>query len=226
VDAYIALSEFARAKFIEGGLPAERVFVKPNFVAPDPGAGAGKGGFALFAGRLSPEKGVETLLRAWDRLGDIPLRILGSGPLAPKVARRGVTPMGQVPREAVLDTLRRAAVLILPSEWYEGSPLILLEAFACGTPVIASRLGALAECIRDGETGLLFRPGDADELAAKVRYAFSQPEHLARMRLNARREYEALYTAERNYQMLMSIYEHATENARRRRRRASRGNPT
>lgn len=221
VDANIALSEFARSKFVDGGLPAERIFVKPNFVAPDPGAGDGSGGFALFAGRLAQEKGIPVLLRAWQVLADVPLRIAGDGPLAAEVQNSPQHMLGPQPRPAVLELLKRATVLVFPSTCYEGDPMILLEAFACGTPVIASRLGSMAERIRDGETGLLFNPGDAADLAAKVRYAFSHPEHLARMRVNARREFEAKYTAERNYQMLLGIYEHAIENARRRRRRAS-----
>src|SRR5215212_1442885 len=88
VNVYIALTEFARQKYIEGGLPAERIVVKSNFVHPDPGAGEGGGGYALFVGRLSPEKGLETLLAAWEQLGvKVPLKIVGSGPMAERVAK-------------------------------------------------------------------------------------------------------------------------------------------
>ncbi len=216
VDAYIALSEFARGKFIAGGLPAERVWVKPNFLN-DPGAGGGDGGYALFAGRLSAEKGIGTLVDAWNSVADIRLRVAGAGPLEQTRWPGGVQTLGQVPREEVLALLRRAVALIYPSVCFENAPMTILEAFACGTPVIASSLGAMAELVRHGYNGLLFRAGDARDLATQVRYAFTHPEHMAEMRRNARREYEEKYTPESNYRQLMAIYERAMENAQRRR---------
>jgi glycosyltransferase involved in cell wall biosynthesis len=212
VDAYIALSEFARGRFMAGGLPGERIFVKPNFIEPDPGVGTGAGGFALFVGRLVAEKGVEVLAEAWSQLPDIALRVVGDGPLRATRWSGSVHAMGALDRAQVWDQMRDARVLVFPSTCYENAPLTVLEAFACGTPVIASNLGAAAELVRHGHTGLLFRPGDAADLAAQVRYAFSQPEHLAQMRANARREFEQKYTAKRNYAQLMAIYEHALEN--------------
>jgi len=95
--------------------------------------------------------------------------------------------------------------------------MTIIEAFACGTPVIASDLGSIPEFVDDGRTGLLFRPGDAQDLAAKVRWAFDHPEQMAAMRRETRREYEQKYTPERNYKLLIDIYEKAIENARRRR---------
>lgn len=117
--------------------------------------------------------------------------------------------------------MKEARIVIVPSTNYEIGPLTILEAFACGTPVIASNFGSMAERVRDGHTGLLFRPGDPVDLAEKVRYAFTHPEHLAAMRINARREFEEKYTAERNYKVLIAIYEQAIENAQRRKRAAS-----
>ena len=221
VDAYIALSNFAREKFIAGGLPADRIFVKPNFVSPDPVIGSGSGNYALFAGRLSPEKGIETLSAAWRSLPGIPLKIAGDGPLNNTSWPSAAIPLGQQPRQHMTELLSEARVLVFPSTWYECAPMTILEAFACGTPVIASNLGSMAELVRDGHTGLLFRPGDPADLAEKVLYAFSHPEHLAAMRINARREFEEKYTAERNYKMLIAIYEQAIENAQRRKRAAS-----
>jgi glycosyltransferase involved in cell wall biosynthesis len=221
VDAYIALSEFSRSKFIAGGLPAERIMVKPNFVFPAPQTGAGSGNYALFVGRLSQEKGIETLATAWNTLPDIPLTVVGAGPLTQTTWLFGISALGHQPHHEVIRLIRDARVLIFPSTWYECAPMTVLEAFACGTPVIASDLGSMAELVRDGHTGLLFRPGDPADLAEKVRYAFSHPEHLAQMRINARREFEEKYTAERNYKMLISIYEQAIENARRRKPLAS-----
>jgi len=212
VDVYIALTEFARRKFIEGGLPAEKIVVKPNFVYPDPGSGEHKGNFALFVGRFSKEKGVRTLLSAWRLLKGIPLKIVGDGPLMAEVKehvereRLVIEVLGWRPREEVFALMQAASFLLFPSEWYEGFPMAIAEAFACGLPVIASKLGAMAEIIEDGRTGLLFEPKNPEDLAAKVEWLLSHPQELAWMSKEARAEYEAKYTAERNYEMLMAIY--------------------
>ncbi len=183
VDRYIAMTEFARAKFIAGGLPAEKIAVKPNFCSIDPGVGQGEGGYALFVGRLSAEKGIGTLMNAWRRLGrPVPLYIAGDGP---------------------------QAALIVPSECYETFGLVIAEAYAAGLPVVGSRLGSIGVAIDDQRTGLHVSPGDPGDLAAKVEWAFSHPHELAEMRTNARAEFEAKYTPERNYQMLMEIYDQA-----------------
>jgi glycosyltransferase involved in cell wall biosynthesis len=215
VDVYIALTEFARRKFIEGGLPSERVVVKPNFVAPDPGVGTGQGGFALFAGRLSEGKGIHTLLEAWRRLPDVPLIVAGDGPLNTTEWPPGVTWLGRQSREQVLALMKDAFVLIVPSTWYEGAPGVVIEALACGLPVIASDIGSIPELVDDHRTGLLFLPGGAEDLAHKVRWAFDHPERMLEMRAAARREYETKYTADINYKRLMEIYEMAIENAHR-----------
>jgi len=215
VDRYIAMTEFARAKFIAGGLPAEKIAVKPNFCPVDPGIGRGAGGYALFVGRLSAEKGVETLMAAWSRLGGrVPLMIVGDGPLAPRVqefvARTDRCQwLGWEPKERVLELMRSAMFLVVPSECYEMFPLVLAEAYATGLPVIGSRLGSVGAVVVDGQTGLCVRPADPDDLAAKVEWAVSHPDELAEMRTNARAEFEAKYTPERNYQMLMEIYDQA-----------------
>jgi glycosyltransferase involved in cell wall biosynthesis len=213
VDVYVTLSGFARRKFVEGGLPAGKIVTKPNFVYPDPGPGDGRGGYALFVGRLSPEKGVGTLLKAWERLGTrIPLKIVGDGPLKDRVIETAeggprVEWLGYRPRAEVHALLRDAGLVVLPS-LTEGAPLIVLEALAAGTPVVAADIGAIAEIVEHGRTGLLFRPGDGEDLAAQVEELFSRPEEgRARMRREARCEFEARYTAGRNYEMLMEIYE-------------------
>lgn len=221
VDTYIALSEFARRKFVVGGLPGDRVVVKPNFVSPDPGVGEGQGGYALFVGRLSEEKGLRILAPAWRTAAALPLRVVGDGTLNDTAWPEGVAWLGARPREQVMALMQDATVLVLPSTCYENAPLTIIEAFACGLPVIASNIGSLPEFVTHGRTGLLFRPGDPEDLARQVRWAFEHPEELREMRMNARREYEEKYTAERNYKMLMTIYEMAIENSQRRRREAS-----
>jgi glycosyltransferase involved in cell wall biosynthesis len=215
VDCYITLTEFSRRKFIEAGLPAEKIAVKPNFVRADPGTCKGAGECAVFVGRLSGEKGLQTLLTAWELLNSrIPLEIVGDGPLRPtlqnEAQRRmmgGVHFRGWMVPDETLAAIKQARFLVFPSECYEGFPVAIAEAFACGVPVIASRLGAMQEIVQDGCTGLHFTPGNADDLAAKVGWAWAHPKEMAAMGRAARAEYEAKYTAERNYQMLMEIYQ-------------------
>jgi glycosyltransferase involved in cell wall biosynthesis len=227
VDLHIALTAFTRNKLIEGGLPADRIVVKPNFVEgapPVPGTGAGA--YALFVGRLSSEKGLATVLEAWQRLGQaIPLKIVGDGPLAESVEATaagvaGVDYLGRRPLRKVYDLMADARFLVLPSEWYEPFGRVAIEAFACGTPVIASDMGGMAELVDDGRTGRLFRPGDAGDLADAVRWALAHPEELNRMRARARAEFETKYTAERNYRQLIAIYRQALA---RKARRVARG---
>jgi len=220
VDTYIVLTEFAREKFISGGLPEGKIMVKPHFIHTDPGPDEGAGGFALFVGRLSPEKGSDTLLSAWERLGGKPhLKIVGDGPLAPRAAdaaRRypGVEWLGRQPLEEVYELMGGAAFLVFPSEVYETFGRVAIEAFARGTPVVASKIGAIAELVEHGRTGLHFRPGDSRDLAAQVEWALSHPAELERMRKAARAEFEAKYTAERNHELLMEIYRTAVERAK------------
>ncbi len=218
VNVYIALSEFARGKFIAGGLPPERVSVKPNFLSADPGTGQREGSYALFVGRLGEEKGVRMLAKAWHRLSGIPLIVAGKGPLESLEWPSGVTVAGHQSRERVYALMRDARVLIFPSICYEGSPLTIIEALACGLPVIASNLGSIPEYVMHRKTGLLFQSNDTEDLIRNVLWAWERPEELRAMRAAARSEYEQKYTAERNYKMLIEIYDRAIESARNRRR--------
>jgi glycosyltransferase involved in cell wall biosynthesis len=229
VDAFFTLTQFARQKFVDAGFPADRVHVKYNSVLPDPGAGAGDGGYAAFAARLSPEKGVACLLDAWRRHPELPpLRIVGEGPMAGEVAAAAATDpriewLGHLPESGVHRVFGAARAVIMPSIWYETFGRTIAEAFAGGTPVIASQLGAMAELVDPGRNGWLFKPNDADDLARSVRQCWATPaEELGPMRTAARAEYERNFTAERNYAALMEIYESALHHARwRRESRAS-----
>jgi len=212
VNRYIALTRFAREIFIAGGLPAQSVAIKPNVIHPDPGAGSGDGRFALFIGRLAREKGIDTLVKAWAQVGHrMPLTIVGDGPLAAEVRRAvagnpAVTWVGQQPPAVVEELLGRATCLIVPSIWYETFGLVVAEAFARGTPVVASRLGALSELVEDGRTGFHFTPGDADDLARRATRFTEYPEAAAAMRVHARAAYERRYAVESNYETLCRIY--------------------
>ncbi len=215
VDCYIAMTEFARQKFIEGGFPEDKIVVKPHFIDPDPGIGSGNGGYALYVGRLSVEKGLDTLLSAWEQLGGkIPLKIIGDGPLSDRVKETaqklpGVEWLGRKPVREVYEIMGEAKVLIFPSKWYETFGRVAIEAFAKGTPVIAANIGAIAELVDPGRTGLHFRPGDAHDLAEKVEWIISHPTQLIKMRQEARTEFESKYTAKNNYQQLLAIYTQA-----------------
>ena len=212
-DRFIALTEFARRKFIEGGLPGAHIQVKANFLPDNRAAGehvaARRGG--LFVGRLSPEKGIGTLLDAWQDM-DVPLRVIGEGPLLEEARRRkgpAVTVLGAMGKEAVAASMAQTAFLVLPSQCYEGFPMVLVEAFRAGLPVIASKLGAMAEIVEAGKTGLHFEPGNASDLAAKVRWAVANPDKMGAMGANARKIYVENYTADVNYTRLMEIYDEA-----------------
>jgi len=218
VDVYIALTEFGRRKFIEGGIPAEKIVVKPNFTE-DPGVGDHRCREALFVGRLAPEKGLDTLISAWRLLASrqpgLKLTIVGSGPM--EVLQRdnppGIEWLGWQPRESVLEVMKRASLLVFPSVHYEGFPMTLVEAFATGLPVVASNIGACAEVIRDRHTGRLYRPGDHVELAHVLQEVFSNEDSLQDMGRHARAEYEMKYSPQRNYEQLMNVYALAAEHA-------------
>jgi len=216
VDIFIALTEFARRKFVEGGLPASRIVVRPNFLGDDPGFAETIREYVLFVGRLSAEKGLTVLLEAWRDLPDVPLKIVGDGPIRPWVEGyirrnrlRKVELVGFVPLAEVLQYLRGAFLLVMPSMWYETFGRTIIEAYATGTPVIASRLGAMAELVEEDETGLLFNPGDPGDLVAKVRYAMEHSQEVARWGRNARLVFERRYSADAAYESLMTIYDMA-----------------
>jgi glycosyltransferase involved in cell wall biosynthesis len=209
VDVYVALTDFARERFIEHGLPARKIVVKPNFVGDDPGVGAHRGGFALYVGRLTTEKGVGTLLDAWSRLPNgYRLKIVGGGALASRADGRqpGIEWLGHLPPADVASLMREAAFLVFPSEWYETFGLTIVEAFASGMPVVASNIGAAGELVTHARNGLHFRAGDAADLAARLEWAFGHEREMDRMGRTARATFESTYTADRNYGQLLDIY--------------------
>lgn len=216
VARYIALTEFSRRKYVQGGLPAARIAVKPNFVdAPAPPELPRAG--ALFVGRLTAEKGVGTLREALALAPRVALDVVGSGPEQAALAgRANVRLHGWLEPGQVLERMRAAACLVMPSVWFECFPRTLVEAFACGLPVIASRVGALEELVEPGRTGLLVEPGSPRSLARALEWARRHPEAMREMGLNARAQYEQRYTPRRNYAQLMDIYAAALGAARER----------
>ncbi len=220
VNTYIALTDFSRKKYIEGGLPADKIVIKPNFISRDPGQGSGQGDYAVFVGRLSPEKGVETMLAAWRLLGDtIPLKIIGDGPLSDTAAAAAavlpdVEYLGRIDNEQVLNLMQNAQFLVFPSLWFENFPMTIVEAFATGLPVLASNLGNTANLIQSGQTGLHFEPGDAEDLASQAAWLVENPEALRQMRFAARTTYEQQFTPSQNYRILSTIYDDTLANSK------------
>jgi glycosyltransferase involved in cell wall biosynthesis len=221
VDRYVALTSFAQGKFVEGGLAPDKVMVKPNVVHPDHGPGTGEGGYALFVGRLSLEKGIQTVISAWGSNLPLPLVVAGDGPLADVVQRgaaknRIVTWVGHRSPDEVQALLARATCVIVPSICYETFGLVVAEAFGRGTPVIAARHGALGELVEHGRTGLQFIPGDVADLRRQVAWIAEHPQEVSRMRIAARSEYEARYSVDSNYPVLCRIYSEAIASRRAR----------
>jgi glycosyltransferase involved in cell wall biosynthesis len=226
VDVYLVATEFYREKFIEAGIPADRVRLKPHFVYPDPGARPRQtsGEYALFVGRLDPEKGVETLLDAWRGIPHIPLKICGEGQLGnwarDFIERHGLADcvelVSRLPADELQELVRGARFLVWPSEgYYETFGYVAVESFSCGVPVIASHLGVPSEIVADGSTGLHFQAGVPEDLARVVKWAWDHPAEMIRMGGQARLEYESRYTAARNYPLLLEAYDSAIERGRR-----------
>ena len=214
VARYIALTEFCREKFIAGGLPASRVAVKPNFADIGRPADAPRRG-GLYVGRLAAEKGIDILMHALSELPSVSMDVIGDGPERDKVAAHPqLRLLGWLGSAEVYERMRAAAYLVMPSIWYENFPRTLIEAYANGLPLVASDLGALAELVDHGRTGLLFKPGAAHDLARHIAWAEAFPAKMRVMGENARATYEARFTADRNYAQLMAIYADAIAAAR------------
>lgn len=214
IGAYLALTKFQRDLLVQGGLPADKIRVVPNFLEPDPGMASGPRSGFLFVGRLSEDKGVPTLVDAAALMPGL-VRVAGHGPLSPLVENAAGTgdleALGRLEKSAVFDQLRGAVAMVLPSVWFEGLPVSVLEAYATGTPVIASKIGSLAEVIEDGVTGLLAIPGDAGDLADRLRWASDHPDEMRQMGSNARLEYETKYRGSTHLTALLETYRRLIE---------------
>jgi len=214
VHRFITLNEFCRRKFVECGIPDEKIDVKPNFTdiddiddcRPRPGG--------IYVGRMAVEKGVAVLAGALEVVAPDIFTTIGDGPEAAVLrSAKGVNFVGPLARDAVIERMRSAEYLVMPSVWYETFGLVMIEAFACRLPVIASNMGAMAELVEHGRTGLLFEGGSSADLAEKMRWAQAHPQAMREMGAAARAEYERRFTSRRNYGMLMAVYKRALEGA-------------
>jgi glycosyltransferase involved in cell wall biosynthesis len=219
VNIFIALSEFSKNKLIEGGLPADKIVVKPNFVE-DCHCVSDRYDQVVVVGRLSSEKGILKLIKAWRKIRNIPLVVVGTGPLQDEVAREikdlsTVRLLGALPHHETLEVIKHSKILIFPTELYETFGRVIIEAYAAGVPVVASRIGAVSELVMDGITGFLVSSQNPDEFAQKVEWLWNHPHERLEMGKNARLLYEKKYTPERNYELLMEIYNRAILHAHR-----------
>jgi len=217
VEVFIALTDFQKDRMVAAGLPADKVLVKPNFFygQASPLSWSEREPYVIFVGRLASEKGVETLVRAWEIWGsEAPeLRVVGDGPLRSKLEKAAkkmpIRFFGQLSPEQVQAQVAKAKLLVVPSEWFEGHPLVLGEAFALGTPAAVSNIGPLPSIVDYGKNGVIFEPANAETLANTVKTAWGTSGLLERLGSEARKAYENKYSKESNYSLLMQIYEQA-----------------
>ncbi len=214
IDRFISPSQFLANKLLDRDFPPERIEVIPNFIDTERWRPAAeKGDHVLFAGRLSVEKGVDTLIRAMAKLPDIPVKIAGSGmlerkyrTLAHELGACNVDFLGFRPEEEVRGMIQEARFVVMPSECYENAPMTVLEAFACGTPVLGSRIGGIPELVKEGETGALFEPGDVQDLRRAVELLWDS-RVLGDMGVKARQLTESKYSPARHYDKIINIYQ-------------------
>jgi glycosyltransferase involved in cell wall biosynthesis len=215
VDLLLAPTAFARALLVRGGLPAERIRVKPNFVA-DPGprtVPAARSRTLLYVGRLAEQKGVDVLLEAWVRRADpeLELLVVGDGPLGEALERRGASGVrfeGRLPPDAVRARMLSARALVFPSRSYEVQPLVVLEALAAGLPVLASALGALPELLEPLGPAWTVADGTASAWASALG-RLHDPQSVAKASAAARARYEASFTPTIALRNLLDAYEWA-----------------
>lgn len=212
VNRYIALTDFTKRKYIQAGWPEDKLSIKSNFIS-DPYNGEAildkKGGYAVYVGRLSDEKGIDLILNAWADV-NIPIKIIGDGPLNSLVKNNTNTKieyLGLQSKDEVLEYIKNADFIVMASTCYEGFPMVLVEALACGTCALVPKLGGMAEIIEDGTTGLYFEAANGEDLSIKASWLAANSNSTQLMGVNARRAYLTKYTAITNYQQLKDIYQ-------------------
>lgn len=215
---YICLTDFNRGKLLQLNrknkmvVCESNIFVKPNFVWCLQEQPVQKKDFYIYVGRLDSLKGILFLLEGWKDLPEKKLLVCGSGPEEKRIRQyleknqmSQVELLGQLSHEKVICLLAEARALVMPSLWYEGQPMVILESYAVGTPVLASDLGNVGNMVLPGVTGLCFAPGNARELKQAV-------ERFETIKTwNTKAVYEKLYEPEKNYEMLKEIYGEARE---------------
>jgi glycosyltransferase involved in cell wall biosynthesis len=214
VSRFIALTEFSKRKFVEGGIPEAKIDVKPNSTA-DLDVGPHNGSYALYVGRLTEEKGIRVLLRAVDSgcLGS--LKVIGDGPLRDDVAKLHAAGklewLRQCSRGQVTSFMKTATCLVFPSLWFEGMPMVIAEALATGLPIVASRLGSMTSLIADDVNGYLVEPGSVTELGLAVAKLTNDLPLRQRLQVAARENYLQRFEPNANCRELMKVYARAID---------------
>jgi len=214
IDAFLCTTEFNKQKLIEGGVEEHRIFIKPNYLdISNIEPSYGEGDHIIFLGRLSPEKGLWTLVKAFEKLKDLKLRIVGTGPLEQSLKIyikenniKNISMEGFKQGAEKDNLLKNSLFMVFPSEWYEHFPIVLLEAFAFGKPVVSSNIGNMPLIVENGKSGLHFKAGDVNDLIEKVMTFSQHPAEILKMGMYARKEIETKYTPEVNYKILKSIF--------------------
>lgn len=214
VTLFIAMSNFIKEKLLEAGVPKGRIAVLPNMVSiPDQATDAALGKYFAYVGRLSPEKGIDTLF-ASTRQTRLPVRLAGDYSSMPHLLENvpgNIIFKGFLGRNELHSFYQNARCVILPSKCYEVNPLVICEAMSYGLPVIASRIGGIPELVKDGETGLLFEPGDSKDLANKMKILWQNPDLCRQMGQAGREKAIREYTEEVYIKRLLDIYMRAIQ---------------
>jgi glycosyltransferase involved in cell wall biosynthesis len=211
VDAFLCLTDFQKNKLVENGFPAGKCFVLPNFLqSKKPESKGPMQSFALFAGRINAQKGFDILAKAASSLPGIPFRVAGTG-TSDYITSISLPPniemAGKLQRNEMEQSFQNASFLVFTSRSYEGFPMVFLEAMAAGIPVIAPGMAGFPEIIEDGFNGFLFNPGDAEDLAKKIKLLWNDPDLRVRLGENGRKKLETQYSPEVYYRKLMAVYE-------------------
>ncbi|OPX18432.1 hypothetical protein BXT86_01140 [candidate division WOR-3 bacterium 4484_100] len=217
VDYFITPSLFLKKKLVENKFPEDKIVHIPNFISIDNGIERNRSGpYALYGGRLSYEKGLKTLIRAVSSVSGIKLLIAGDGPYRKEIEKEvdsvnkhRIEFLGHQPRNVLLGLIKGAMFIIIPSEWYENFPYSILETFASGRPVVGAKIGGIPELIKEGETGLLFEPGNTEDLAEKIRWMFEHPAEREKMGQRAREYVLQEYNPDLHYERIMEVYHRA-----------------
>ena len=213
MNKLIVNTEFAKKKFISFGIPEDKLAVKANFIEEDykiNDSESNKEDFIIYIGRLSKEKGLELLIKAWEKI-DFKLKIFGDGPLKQKISNliknnEKIELNNFIPNHEVSKQMAKAKFLIFPSEWYEGFSITLLEAFVNKLPVLSSNIGSMQEIIEDNINGILFKSGDVHDLIDKINKMIKNPDLLNNIKDKAYEKYQTLYSKKKNYEILVNIY--------------------
>jgi glycosyltransferase involved in cell wall biosynthesis len=214
VTRYIGLTEYGIRPFLEMGISRDKIDIKPHFIDPDPGIGTDRG-YAMYVGRLIENKGIRQLIDVWPKIDDLPLKVIGEGPIGDdlreqaKATNANVEFLGLQPTAEVLNQLHGARMLLVPSLHHEGFPRVVTEGLACGVPIVCSDVEPLPGIVQHGETGMVFEARNLSDLHAKIEQINDNSEQRAKMRIAARADYESHYNAASNYDRLIEIYRHA-----------------